>query len=128
MMIRTARTLLVAFSLVATAASAQQASVADADNVQQGHRLANLICSNCHIAAPDQPFAPILRPPAPSFESIAQRRTTSAVFIRSFLATTHRDISNPEGMPNPQLLDFQIEQVTAYFMSLRRPAAAPASR
>jgi mono/diheme cytochrome c family protein len=95
--------------------------------VQQGHRLANLICSNCHIAAPDQPFAPILRPPAPSFESIAQRSTTNAEFIRTFLATTNRDIGNPEGMPNPQLLDFQIEQVTAYFMSLRKPAAAQAS-
>src|ERR1700751_5150763 len=30
------------------------------DDVRQGHQLAILICSNCHIAAPDQPVEPIL--------------------------------------------------------------------
>lgn len=33
--------------------------------------------------------------------------------------STHQDISNPNGMPNLQLLDFQIRQVAAYLMSLR---------
>jgi hypothetical protein len=37
----------------------------------------------------------------------------------TFLTTTHRDISNPTGMPNPQLLDYQIERVTAYLLSLQ---------
>jgi hypothetical protein len=32
----------------------------------------------------------------------------------------------PEGMPNPQLLDFQIEQVPAYLLSLRKPTSAQA--
>ena len=91
------------------------------DDVQQGHRLAVIICANCHVAAPDQPFAPILRPPAPSFEELAQRSSMSADFLRSFLTSTHRDISKPEGMANPQLLDFQIRQVSAYLLSLRKP-------
>jgi hypothetical protein len=37
-----------------------------------------------------------------------------------FLATTHRDISNPEGMPNARLLDRQIRQVAADLLSLRK--------
>lgn len=90
------------------------------DDVQQGKRLAMLICSNCHIVARDQPFEPILRPPASSFEFIAQRSTINNDSVRTFLTTTHRDISNPEGMPNPQLLDYQIKQVAAYLLSLRK--------
>jgi mono/diheme cytochrome c family protein len=95
-------------------ASAQENAVA------QGHQLATLICSACHVAAPDQSFAPILVPPAPPFVSIAQRSDVTADFLRTFLATTHRDISNPKGMPNPQLLDYQIEQISAYVLSLRK--------
>ena len=114
---------LVALGVVAGAAWAQESNVTD--DVQQGHRLAVMICSNCHAAANDQPFQPILRQPAPPFESLAQRSTITADSVRTFLTATHRDISNPEGMPNPQLLDFQINQVTAYLLSLRKqPAAA----
>jgi mono/diheme cytochrome c family protein len=110
-----------AFSALATA-QAQQASGA-ADDLQNGRYLADLICSICHVAGPDQSVEPVLRPPAPSFETIAQRSTTSADSIRTFLTTTHRDISNPAGMPNPELLDFQIRQVETYLLSLREPSA-----
>jgi cytochrome c len=106
----------IVFGVLAGTAWSQEPTTND---VQQGHRLANLICSNCHVASSDQQFAPILRPPAPSFESIAQREATSADSVRKFLTTTHRDLSNPEGMPNPELLDFQVRQVAAYLMSLR---------
>jgi len=117
---------LVVLGIVSGAASAQDTVT---DDVQQGHRLAIIICSNCHIAARDQPFQPILRPPAPPFESIVQRGTINADSVRAFLTSTHRDISNPGGMPNPQLLDFQINQVTAYLLSLRnQPVAAQAGR
>lgn len=118
MIARIASAWLVAFGVVAVSAWAQEASVTD--DVQQGKRLAMLICSNCHIVARDQPFEPILRPPASSFESIAQRSTINNDSVRTFLTTTHRDISNPEGMPNPQLLDYQIKQVAAYLLSLRK--------
>src|ERR1035437_4634756 len=109
------------YSALATA-QAQQASGA-ADDLQNGRYLAGLICSICHVAGPDQSVEPVLRPPAPSFETIAQRSTTSADSIRTFLTTTHRDISNPAGMPNPELLDFQIRQVETYLLSLREPSA-----
>jgi mono/diheme cytochrome c family protein len=93
---------------------------AQEDEVAQGHHLATLICSACHVAAPDQDFETILRPPAPPFVSIAQRSDVTADFLQTFLTTTHRDITNPKGMPNPQLLDYQVKQISAYILSLRK--------
>ena len=106
--------------LVVVAAVVGGAAAQEADDVAQGHHLATLICSACHVAARDQPFEPILRPPAPSFDSIAQRASTTGEAVQQFLATTHKDIGNPGGMPNPQLLDYQISQLTAYLLSLRK--------
>jgi mono/diheme cytochrome c family protein len=98
------------------------------NNLQNGRFLALMMCSSCHVVGPDQLAEPILRPPAPSFESIAQRRDASADAIRTFLATTHRNIGNERGMPNPALLDYQSSQVVAYVLSLRTPPAAAANR
>ncbi len=126
------RTLFLAFAAVAASAQlatalAQQAS-SPSDEVQNGHHLAVVICSSCHVVGSDQSTEPVLQPPAPSFESIAQRSTSTPETIRTFLATTHRDIRNPEGMPNPDLLDFQTRQVVAYLLSLRSSSAAAVIR
>jgi mono/diheme cytochrome c family protein len=117
MTVRLASAWLVAFCVAGGSARAQDAGT---DDVQQDHRLATLVCSACHVAAPDQPFEPILRPPAPSFESIAQRASITNDSVQTFLTTTHRDIGNPRGMPNPQLLDYQVKQLAAYLLSLRK--------
>ena len=77
------------------------------DDVQKGHYLAVLMCSNCDVISPDQSIEPTLQPPAPSFESIAQRSSTSSEALGAFLGTTHRTIGNSAGMPNPELLDFR---------------------
>jgi mono/diheme cytochrome c family protein len=90
------------------------------DDLRQGHQLAAMFCGNCHLAAPDQPYEPILNPPAPSFESIAQRKGIDAGSLQRFLATTHRGLDKPNGMPNPNLADYQVKQVIAYILSLRR--------
>jgi mono/diheme cytochrome c family protein len=95
-------------------------AAAQENEVDQGHHLATLICSACHVAAPDQDFEPILRPPAPPFVSIAERRDLTADYLQTFLSTTHRDVLNPKGMPNPLLLDYQIKQISAYILSLRK--------
>jgi len=116
----------VACSALAAAQSPQAAG--SSDDVENGRHLAALICSNCHVAGPDQLVEPILRPPAPSFEAIARRSSTSSDTVRAFLATTHRNISNPAGMPNPELIDYQVRQVTAYLLSLREPSAAAPDR
>jgi mono/diheme cytochrome c family protein len=123
MTIRSASGWLLAFGVFASTASPQESNSVS-DDVQNGHHLAAIICSVCHVTGPDQSFEPILRPPAPSFESIAQRSTISADTIRMFLTTTHRDSSKPAGMPNPGLLDFQVKQVAAYILSLRESSAA----
>jgi mono/diheme cytochrome c family protein len=123
MKIRIASAWLVALGVVASQACAQDAQ--SMNDVQEGHQLADIICSNCHKVSRDQSFEPVLRPPAPSFESIAQRKDMTIDFVRTHLATTHRDISNPGGMPNPQLIDHHAQQVAAYLLSLRKlPAAA----
>ena len=40
--------------------------------------------------------------------------------LKTFLQTTHRDVKEPKGMSNPQLMDFQIKAVAAYVLSLRK--------
>jgi mono/diheme cytochrome c family protein len=108
---------IVVFLAVASACRAQEARVTD---VRAGHRLAIMVCGNCHVAAPDQPESPILRPPAESFASIAQRETVTVDWVENYLKTTHRGLDRPKGMPNPQLLDFQAKQVAIYLLSLRK--------
>jgi mono/diheme cytochrome c family protein len=91
-----------------------------ANEVSRGHELAAIVCSNCHVAAADQRFPPILNPPAPSFTSIAQRKDVTAESLAKFITTTHRGLDNPSGMPNPSLADYQVKQVVAYLLSLRK--------
>jgi mono/diheme cytochrome c family protein len=116
MKIQIASASLMALAILATPVRSQQPTI---DDVEKGRQLAELICSSCHIVAPDQKLEPILQPAAPSFESIAQRTTIDGNFIRSFLKATRR----AQGMPNPELPDSQIEQVTAYLLSLGTHAA-----
>ncbi len=70
-MIRTVTTLLIVFG-TATFGLTGRAS-AQNDDVREGHFLAAHICAICHVAAADQAYPPIRKPPASSFASIAQR-------------------------------------------------------
>jgi cytochrome c len=90
------------------------------DDARKGRHLAFQLCIECHLVSPEQPYRPTLNPPAPSFESIASRRGTNAASLRAFLTTTHQGMDSPKGMPHPGLADFQIEQITAYLLSLRK--------
>lgn len=91
-----------------------------ARELRAGHQLASMLCGTCHVAAPDQPFVPILNPPAPPFASIVQRNDFNADWLQNFLTTTHRGLDMPNGMPSPYLADYQVKQVVAYLMSLRK--------
>jgi len=91
-----------------------------ANMVAKGHHLAVVVCSICHVAADDQPTAPILHPPAPPFAAITQRKDVDAASLTKFLTTTHRNIDTQKGMPNPDLADFQVQQAVAYILSLRK--------
>jgi cytochrome c1 len=90
------------------------------DDVRAGHHLAIMLCADCHVVASDQPYAPTLAPPAPSFQSIAQCSNTNMDSLRKFLRSTNQSLENPKGMPNPMLADFQIRQIGAYLLSLRK--------
>ncbi len=96
-----------------------QAATTDSD-VREGHALAIMLCANCHLAAPDQPYEPLSKPPAPSFASIAQRKDINADTLKHFLTTTRRGLDNPKGMPNPTLTEYQLRPIVAYILSLRK--------
>jgi mono/diheme cytochrome c family protein len=49
----------------------QVAVAATSGNPTEGHRLALMICSACHVVGPDQQSRPLLRNPAPNFRTIA---------------------------------------------------------
>ena len=91
-----------------------------ADDVRLGHQVALTVCAICHAAAADQPSPPIRHPPAPSFKSIAQRKDITADSLRNFLTTTHSNRNTRTGMPKPEIADFQVKQVIAYLLSLRK--------
>jgi mono/diheme cytochrome c family protein len=100
--------------------AAQAQDAPGAPDLRAGKSVALNICSACHVVAPDQSTAPLLRQPAPSFDSIANRSTTTTQSLRGFIANTHSGLRNPAGMPNPELTDDQTTQVVAYILSLRR--------
>jgi mono/diheme cytochrome c family protein len=99
---------------------AQQTQTSDPDEVTKGHRLAITVCAVCHVAAPDQRFLPEITDPAPSFASIVQRKEFDGDWLKNFMTTTHRGLDNPAGMPNPELMDYQIKEIVAYMLSLRK--------
>jgi mono/diheme cytochrome c family protein len=101
-------------SMFAAAAAAQQP-----DDIAAGRDLALNVCTFCHVVAPDQPTAPILRPAAPTFRSIANRSTTTAASLSTFLHTPHRDVPMPAAMPNLELSDEQIGTLVRFMLSLR---------
>ena len=70
----------------------------------------------------------ILNPPAPSFESLAQRTSVSAEWLEQCISTTNRGLDNPSGMPNMSLLDYQVKQVGAYLLSLRKSMSSRSAR
>jgi len=114
------KVLLAILAVSAAIGRAMGQETASPNDIQEGHKLAIMVCANCHLAASDQREQPILRPPAPSFASIVQRKDVTADWLQNFMKTTHRGIDNPQGMPNPSLLDFQLKQVSAYLLSLRK--------
>jgi mono/diheme cytochrome c family protein len=114
------RAFVLVIALCATAPAARGQESARDEDVRKGRQLAIVVCANCHVSARDQPHKPILNPPAPSFESIAQRKGVDAAWVEAFLATTHKGLDRPRGMPNPELLEDQGRQVAAYLLSLRK--------
>jgi mono/diheme cytochrome c family protein len=106
-------------ALVGLAAHAQDTS--SGADVRAGRALSLQVCTTCHVVLPDQDMVPILRPPAPSFRSIANQRGTTEESVRRFLTETHTRLSRPGSMPSPGLTEDQVREVAAFLMSLRTP-------
>lgn len=85
-----------------------------AADIAAGHERASLICAVCHVVGPDQSAAPVLTPPAPAFAEIVNRPGTTPSGLHDFLAKPHGK------MPNPSLMDQQIDELVAYMMTLRK--------
>lgn len=114
------RTLLVMLSFLAIAGPAWAQMVNSAGTARKGHDLAAVACAHCHQVAVGQRPGPQVSPPAPSFQSIAQRPNIDANVLEHFITSTRRSLDHPTDMPNPYLLDYQVQQVITYILSLRR--------
>jgi len=91
--------------------------------VDRGRSLALDICAICHVVAADQRDAPVLKHPTPTFQQIAANPKMSATFLRRFLKTTHwNENTTPMTMPHYDFTARQIDDVTAYILSLRGQA------
>jgi mono/diheme cytochrome c family protein len=117
MMLR--RSALLTLMLSAAFASAGQAETANSDLVAAGRSFAQRVCGACHVVTPQSKESPILSPPGPSFAVLAQRPLLTEPALREFLASNHGTMGPHEAMPNPRLVDYQIDEIVAFMMSLK---------
>jgi len=103
-------------SLVSIAAWADQPS---ARQIAAGRAFAKRVCAACHVVTGEPGETPLLKQPAPSFPAIAQRPNFSSDALREFLSSNHSRVGPHEAMPNPALLGYQIDELIAYFGSLK---------
>jgi mono/diheme cytochrome c family protein len=97
--------------LLATASpvAAQMAGDAGA-----GRRLSETWCTNCHIVSSAQSQAASTG--APSFRAIAAQKAVTPMALSAFLQTPHHR------MPDLHLSREEIDDVSAYILSLRTPS------
>ena len=81
----------------------------DASDIRVGQDLAAKACSPCHAVA----GLPGL--------SFAEAKGTHAApdALRALMTSTQSDVSHPYAMPNPELTERQIDEISAYLGSLR---------
>lgn len=89
------------------------------DQVAEGRALALTVCSTCHVVAKDQVQRPILLQPGPDFVDIAQRHDLTEEGLRKVLSTHAETMGRTGRMPNPDIVDYQIDRIVAYIMNLR---------
>ena len=107
-MIRTA-TLLCLLALLAVAGPAWAQN--GAGDATAGRQLTQRWCAGCHGGNPGV-AEPMM--PAPTFAEIANRRVTTPYRLRTFLRSPHTT------MPNYVLTPEEIDNISAFIMSLRR--------
>jgi mono/diheme cytochrome c family protein len=81
-----------------------------ADNGLEGRRLAEAWCKPCHAI---EPHMAGMSDQAPGFSAIANRHGTTALSLKVFLKTNHRN------MPNLVIAPDQAEALASYILSLK---------
>lgn len=109
---------LAAFALIVVAATVAAAPRAGA-SAKRGLALAEARCAGCHAVGANQSSP---NPESPSFEDVANRPGLTAVSLGRYLRDAHN---------YPAAMDFTIERrhirdLSAYFVSLRKPGYKPA--
>ncbi len=93
---------------------AQQSRAQFAGDPSAGQEVARRWCSNCHVVDAQQRRGSDV---VPTFETIANRRSTSAATLTAFLNMPHWRTR----MPDLLLSTPDRDNVVAYLLSLRRP-------
>jgi cytochrome c553 len=93
------------------------------DQIAQGRTLAHAICGACHVISDASKEKPAARFPTPSFVEIASRPSFSADDLRQLLRSSHRYVGPDQAMPNPRLVEYQIEAIVAFFETLQADRA-----
>lgn len=110
---------LVTLMLSAALASPAQAETPNSELVAAGRNFAQRVCGACHVVTPQRAELPVLSPPAPSLAVLAQRPLLTEQALREFLTSNHGTMGPHEAMPNPRLVDYQIDEIVAFMMSLK---------
>jgi mono/diheme cytochrome c family protein len=113
---KTARFLIggIAVPLLLLMAFAPVALAQDVGDADAGHRLAETWCSSCHVVSAGQSQG--TSSGAPTFRAIAGQTSITPMALAAFLQTPHHR------MPDLHLSGAEIDDVSAYILSLRAPA------
>ncbi len=81
------------------------------EGISAGHRLAEAWCKDCHAI---EPMTMGTRGGPPDFTAIANRPSTTALSLKVFFKTSHRQ------MPNLIIAPEQADDLASYILSLKR--------
>jgi cytochrome c2 len=82
----------------------------ESGSTKSGHRIATTICGACH----EYPTSSRKTSVGPTLEDIANRPSTTALALKEFLASRHK-----QRMPNFILSRTDTDEVIAYILSLK---------
>ena len=85
--------------------------IVSSDSAGAGHRLADAWCQQCHAIEATTPGSANA---APDFLKIANQPSTTALSLKVFLQTSHRN------MPNLVIAPDQADDLVNYILSLKR--------
>ena len=81
-----------------------------------GRQIANSQCSSCHRVLPPlfPDTSPVDKDSPPSFQSVADMTSTTALSLNVFLRSNHKN------MPNLMLSNAEADDIVAYILSLKK--------